>query len=85
MRSWRPGVWEAYGTNVFYGRHNVRGAWDSIGDLKSGLLGTLVYVGIAVGGAKAGKTLASFPPETGVLNTRVQLKSQPCVTRDSAD
>jgi hypothetical protein len=32
-------------TDVFCGTHNVRGAWDSAGDLTSGLLGTLLYVG----------------------------------------
>jgi hypothetical protein len=34
-------------TDVFCGTHNVRGWWDSAGDLASGLLGTVVYVGIA--------------------------------------
>ena len=32
-------------TDIFCGTHNVRGAWDSAGDLTSGLLGTLLYVG----------------------------------------
>lgn len=32
-------------TDVFFGTHNVRGAWDSLGDLSAGLLGTIVYVG----------------------------------------
>jgi hypothetical protein len=34
-------------TDVFCGTHNVRGTWDSAGDLASGLLGTLTYVGAA--------------------------------------
>ncbi len=34
-------------TDLFCGTHNVRGAWDSEGDLASGLLGTLAYVAIA--------------------------------------
>ncbi|HLZ22778.1 MAG TPA: hypothetical protein VKQ30_11705 [Ktedonobacterales bacterium] len=38
---------QEYLTDVFCGTHNVRGAWDSIGDLSSGLLGTIVYVGLA--------------------------------------
>lgn len=35
-------------TDVFFGTHNVRGAWDSVGDLSAGLLGTIAYVGPAV-------------------------------------
>jgi hypothetical protein len=31
-------------TDVVFGTHNVRGAWDSAGDLGSGLLGTCLYV-----------------------------------------
>jgi len=33
-------------TDVFCGTHNVRGAWDSAGDLTAGLLGTLTYVSL---------------------------------------
>jgi hypothetical protein len=33
-------------TDIFCGTHNVRGAWDSAGDLTSGLLGTLLYVSV---------------------------------------
>lgn len=42
------------------GTHNVWGAWDSIGDVVSDLLGTLVYagVGVAFGGIKTEVTLA---------------------------
>src|SRR5262249_40646479 len=54
---------QEYGTDVFCGTRNVRGAWDSIGDVASGLLGTLVYVGTAVGGATVGKALASLLPK----------------------
>lgn len=36
---------QEYATDVLCGTHNVRGAWDSAGDLASGLLGTLAYVG----------------------------------------
>ncbi len=36
---------QEYLTDVFCGTHNVRGAWDSAGDLVSGLLGTVIYVG----------------------------------------
>jgi hypothetical protein len=34
-------------TDVFCGTHNVRGAWDSIGDLGAGLIGTSVYIGVS--------------------------------------
>ncbi len=58
LRGWRAiGVANAvhtaleaqeYVTDVFFGTHNVRGAWDSLGDLSAGLLGTIVYVGPAI-------------------------------------
>jgi hypothetical protein len=35
---------QEYATDVFFGTHNVRGAWDSGGDLAAGLLGTVAYV-----------------------------------------
>lgn len=35
-------------TDIFFGTHNVRGAWDSLGDLSAGLLGTIAYVGPAI-------------------------------------
>lgn len=38
---------QEYLTDVFFGTRNVRGPWDTAGDLASGLLGTLVYVGAA--------------------------------------
>ncbi len=38
---------QEYLTDVFCGTHNVRGAWDSAGDLTAGLLGTLTYVSVA--------------------------------------
>lgn len=38
---------QEYLTDVFCGTHNVRGAWDSIGDLSAGLVGTSTYVAIA--------------------------------------
>ena len=38
---------QEYLTDVFCGTRNVRGAWDSAGDLIAGLLGTLTYVGVA--------------------------------------
>jgi len=31
-------------TDVFFGTRNVRGAWDSIGDLGAGLIGTSTYI-----------------------------------------
>lgn len=34
-------------TDVFFGTHNVRGWWDSAGDLAAGVLGTASYAGIA--------------------------------------
>ncbi len=34
-------------TDVFFGTRNVRGAWDSIGDLGAGLIGTSVYIGVS--------------------------------------
>jgi hypothetical protein len=37
---------QEYLTDVFCGTHNVRGAWDSAGDLTAGLLGTLTYVSV---------------------------------------
>ena len=42
-------------TDVFFGTHNVRGAWDSLGDVSAGLLGTIAYVGPAI--------LAALPEE----------------------
>ena len=39
---------QEYFTDVFFGTHNVRGAWDSWGDLAAGILGTLVYVGASL-------------------------------------
>ena|SRR5215831_1449756 len=39
---------QEYLTDVFCGTHNVRGVWDSAGDLASGLLGTLTYVGLSL-------------------------------------
>ncbi|HEU5439776.1 MAG TPA: hypothetical protein VFU88_10840 [Ktedonobacterales bacterium] len=38
---------QEYATDVFFGTHNVRGAWDSIGDLVVGVLGTVFYSGAA--------------------------------------
>ena len=35
---------QEYLTDVFFGTHNVRGAWDSIGDLGAGLIGTSTYI-----------------------------------------
>jgi hypothetical protein len=34
-------------TDVFCGTHNVRGAWDSIGDLGAGLIGTSAYIAVS--------------------------------------
>lgn len=38
---------QEYLTDVFFGTHNVRGAWDSLGDLGAGLVGTSAYILIA--------------------------------------
>lgn len=38
---------QEYATDVFCGTHNVRGAWDSAGDLTAGLLGSAVYSGVS--------------------------------------
>ena len=38
---------QEYFTDVFFGTHNVRGAWDSSGDLAAGVIGTITYAGIA--------------------------------------
>ena len=35
---------QEYLTDVFFGTRNVRGAWDSIGDLGAGLIGTSTYI-----------------------------------------
>lgn len=35
-------------TDAFFGTRNVRGAWDSLGDLSAGLLGTIAYVGPSI-------------------------------------
>lgn len=32
-------------TDIFCGTHNVRGAWDTIGDITAGAVGTLLYIG----------------------------------------
>jgi hypothetical protein len=34
-------------TDVFCGTHNVRGAWDTAGDLSAGLFGTILYTTLA--------------------------------------
>jgi hypothetical protein len=34
---------QEYATDVFFGTHNVRGKWDTAGDLLVGFAGTLVY------------------------------------------
>jgi len=34
---------QEWATDVFFGTHNVRGIWDTAGDLAAGLAGTLVY------------------------------------------
>jgi len=41
-------------TDVLCGTHNVRGAWDSEGDLAAGLLGTLAYVAASRAGQVRG-------------------------------
>lgn len=33
-------------TDLFCGTHNVRGAWDTIGDLTAGVFGTALYTGL---------------------------------------
>lgn len=33
-------------TDLFCGTHNVRGAWDSIGDITAGVVGTALYTGL---------------------------------------
>ena len=35
---------QEYATDVLFGTHNVRGWWDSAGDLLAGLLGTAIYL-----------------------------------------
>jgi hypothetical protein len=35
---------QEYATDVFFGTHNVRGWWDSVGDLAAGFLGALAYL-----------------------------------------
>ena len=39
---------QEYVTDVVAGTHNVRGAWDTAGDVAAGLLGTGLYVGATV-------------------------------------
>ena len=53
---------QEYATDVFCGTHNVRGAWDSQGDLAAGLLGTLVYVGAAAAALPNRRVRRSFWP-----------------------
>jgi hypothetical protein len=38
---------QEYATDIFFGTHNIRGAWDSAGDLAAGFLGAMVYLGAA--------------------------------------
>lgn len=38
---------QEFATDVFFGTHNVRGWWDSAGDILAGLLGTVGYLAIA--------------------------------------
>lgn len=45
-------------TDVFFGTRNVRGAWDSIGDLGAGLIGTSTYI-IASDALRTGSLLGT--------------------------
>jgi hypothetical protein len=51
---------QEYATDVFFGTHNVRGAWDSIGDLVVGVLGTIFYSA----GASAQRALSAAQRRT---------------------
>lgn len=46
---------QEYLTDVICGTHNVRGAWDSAGDLTSGLLGIVIYVALSAGASRASR------------------------------
>jgi hypothetical protein len=39
---------QEYYTDVFFGTHNVRGVWDTVGDLTSGLAGVTAYTALYV-------------------------------------
>jgi hypothetical protein len=53
---------QEYLTDAFCGTHNVRGAWDSIGDLTAGLLGTLTYISAAL----SLRAARAHQPERGI-------------------
>ena len=46
---------QEYATDVFFGTHNVRGWWDSAGDVAAGLLGSALYLGTAAKWMKVDK------------------------------
>ena len=43
---------QEYLSDVYFGLHNVRGAWDVIGDLTAGVVGTLLYAAAYAGFAR---------------------------------
>lgn len=45
---------QEYATDVVSGTHNVRGAWDTAGDVVAGLLGTGLYVAVSGSVARRG-------------------------------
>jgi hypothetical protein len=49
---------QEYGSDVVFGTHNVRGTWDTIGDLAAGVVGSLTYAAMLSRrrGGKAGAT-----------------------------
>ena len=50
---------QEYLTDVFFGTHNVRGAWDSAGDLAAGVIGTITYASVA----QAIRSIDALQPE----------------------
>lgn len=50
---------QEYLTDVFFGTHNVRGWWDSAGDLLSGFLGIATYVAVGYALGLRGSSRAS--------------------------
>ncbi len=59
---------QEFATDVFFGTRNVRGAWDSAGDLAAGLMGTVVYVGTAA---------STAPRERPNCPTKVKQEDRP--------
>jgi hypothetical protein len=61
---------QEYATDVFFGTHNVRGWWDSAGDLAAGFLGALAYLwGPTLGPARLARGATTHGREFVLFHT----------------